>query len=101
MAKSHCGAMPLGAYPWEWKAPACAGVDQAAGDLIALSRYLHANPEVAYEEHKAAARLAEYLAAQGFQVERPIGGRPPGGPPPPSWPSTMPCPAWAMPAATT
>jgi len=60
----------------ELKAPACAGVDQAAGDLIALSRYLHANPEVAYEEHKAAARLAEYLAAQGFQVERPIGGLP-------------------------
>jgi amidohydrolase len=60
----------------ELKALARAAVDGAAPDLIAASRYLHANPEVAYEEHKAAAQLTEFLAGRGFAVERPIGGLP-------------------------
>jgi len=60
----------------ELKAAARAGVDGAARDLVSISRYLHANPEVAYEEHKAAAHLADYLERQGFRVERGIGGLP-------------------------
>lgn len=60
----------------ELKAAARAAVDGAGQDLVSLSRYLHANPEVAYEEHKAAAHLAEYLEGQGFRVERGIGGLP-------------------------
>ncbi len=60
----------------ELKAAARAAVDGAARDLVAVSRYLHANPEVAFEEHKAAAHLADYLERQGFRVERGIGGLP-------------------------
>ncbi len=60
----------------ELKRVARAALDGAAKDLIAVSRYLHANPEVAYEERKAAAHLAEFLAGLGFHVERPIGGLP-------------------------
>jgi len=60
----------------ELKAAAPAAVEGVGNDLIAISRYLHANPEVAYEEHKAAAHLADFLERQGFRVERHVGGLP-------------------------
>jgi len=34
-----------------------AEVDRLAPDLLATSRFLHVNPELAYEEHKAAEQL--------------------------------------------
>lgn len=38
--------------------------------LIELSEQLHANPELGWQEHRAAAWAAEYLAAVGFEVEK-------------------------------
>ena len=49
-------------------------VDRLANDLEALSRRIHDNPELAYQEVKAAGWLAEFLGARGFKVERGVGG---------------------------
>ena len=49
-------------------------VDRLADDLEALSRKIHDHPELAYQEVKAATWLADYLAAQGFEVERGVAG---------------------------
>src|SRR3990172_2190334 len=46
------------------------GVAGAADELIDVSRRIHANPELAMEEHQAAALLSERLEAHGFQVKR-------------------------------
>ncbi|WP_401000746.1 M20 family metallopeptidase [Agromyces sp. GXQ0307] len=43
-------------------------VDAAAARLIALSEVLHANPETAWEEHRAAAWVGEALSVGGFRV---------------------------------
>jgi len=43
-------------------------------ELIALSREIHADPELAYEERRAADRICALLAKHGHQVERPLGG---------------------------
>lgn len=42
----------------------------AADDLLALSRRIHGQPELAFEEERAAGWLAETLDAAGFHVER-------------------------------
>ena len=49
-------------------------VDRLADDLEALSRRIHDNPELAYQEVQAAGWLAEFLDARGFKVERGVGG---------------------------
>jgi len=49
-------------------------VDRLADDLERLSRRIHDNPELGYQEVKAAAWLAEFLGAQGFKVERGVAG---------------------------
>jgi amidohydrolase len=51
-----------------------AAVDRLADDLESLSRRIHGAPELAYQEVKAAAWLAEFLGKQGFKVERGIAG---------------------------
>ncbi|HEY9326376.1 MAG TPA: M20 family peptidase, partial [Candidatus Limnocylindria bacterium] len=45
-------------------------IDQRRDALFELSRAIHANPETAYEERKAVARLSEFLEKSGFKVER-------------------------------
>ncbi len=52
------------------KARAKEGVAAAADELIDVSLRIHENPELAMQERKAAALLADRLEAQGFQVER-------------------------------
>jgi amidohydrolase len=42
--------------------------------LTELSRNIHANPELRFEEHKAAAWICELLEARGHKVERKAGG---------------------------
>ncbi|MDQ3548445.1 MAG: hypothetical protein M3439_06455, partial [Chloroflexota bacterium] len=42
--------------------------------LIQMSQTLHANPELLFEEHKAAALLTEELEEHGFEVERGVAG---------------------------
>lgn len=43
-------------------------------DLIAFRRDIHAHPELAYEEHRTAARIAEALREMGLEVHEGIGG---------------------------
>lgn len=49
-------------------------VDTLAADLDKLSRQIHDNPELGYQEVKAAAWLVEFLDKQGFKVERGLAG---------------------------
>ncbi len=43
-------------------------------DLVRLSREIHADPELAYQERRAAARIAALLATHGHEVQMGIGG---------------------------
>jgi amidohydrolase len=52
------------------RAAALAAVDAAADSLVRLSKFIHANPEIALEEVKASAACAEFLEERGFAVER-------------------------------
>lgn len=45
-------------------------VDKLLPELIALSEWLHAHPETAWEEHKSARKCADYLLEKGFKVEQ-------------------------------
>ncbi|HVR89244.1 MAG TPA: M20 family metallopeptidase [Candidatus Limnocylindria bacterium] len=45
-------------------------IDDKREGLIALSMALHADPEIGYQEFRASARLADFLEANGFAVER-------------------------------
>ena len=51
-------------------------VDACAADLQALAARIHANPELRFEEHKAAGWLCEILEARGHAVEKGLGGLP-------------------------
>lgn len=50
------------------KAAAQAEVEAHRAALIELSHAIHDDPELSWEEHRAAARVAELLAAHGFDV---------------------------------
>ena len=58
------------------KEAARAAVDAARSDLTGLSRRIHANPELGYEEEQASGWLEETLDAAGFAVEPGICGLP-------------------------
>ncbi|MFQ5839281.1 MAG: M20 family metallopeptidase [Candidatus Methylomirabilales bacterium] len=49
-------------------------VDQLAPELLQVSRTLHANPELAYQEHQAVALLTGLLEEKGFRVTRGVAG---------------------------
>ena len=44
-------------------------IDSLREELLTLSHNIHANPEIGYQEHKAAGFLTEFLKSQGFEVE--------------------------------
>ncbi|HSL75548.1 MAG TPA: M20 family metallopeptidase [Candidatus Limnocylindrales bacterium] len=48
-------------------------VEAARDEIIDLSHRIHADPEPAFEEHHAAAWVAEVLRRHGFDVEHPAG----------------------------
>jgi amidohydrolase len=54
------------------KAGARERLESARKDLLALSRRVHAHPELGFEEERAAGWLADALDAGGFAVERGI-----------------------------
>jgi amidohydrolase len=54
------------------KPRANAEIERRRDELIDLSLRIHATPEVAFQEHKSSAMLADYLEANGFAVERGI-----------------------------
>jgi amidohydrolase len=58
------------------KAAARRAVADARTDLIGLSHAIHADPELCFEEHRSAARVAEALAGAGFDVETGVAGLP-------------------------
>ena len=49
-------------------------VDREFDRLWKLASYIHANPEIAFEEKKAAHALSSYLQEQGFAVKTGIAG---------------------------
>lgn len=51
-------------------------VDHLSDELWGLALRIHANPELAYHEEKAAAWLTELLERRGCRVERGVGGVP-------------------------
>ncbi len=51
-------------------------VDRLNSKLVRTSQAIHANPEVAFEEHQSMALLADLVEKAGYQVERGIGGLP-------------------------
>ena len=51
-------------------------IEDRRAELLHLSHEIHAHPETGFEEHQAAARVAEALEAAGFEVEREACGIP-------------------------
>jgi amidohydrolase len=54
------------------KAAVIADIDARYRQLADLSRQLHDNPEIAFEEHRSSALLVEFLEQNGFNVEKGI-----------------------------
>jgi amidohydrolase len=48
-------------------------VEAAAPEILGLSHEIHADPEPAFEEHRAASRVAAAIARHGYAVEHPAG----------------------------
>jgi amidohydrolase len=57
----------------ELKARAAAAIEANRDEILALSRAIHADPEPAFEEHRAAARVAAAIAGHGYAIEHPAG----------------------------
>ena len=55
------------------KSQICSEVDSLAQDMYGISEFLKANPETAYQEHKACEYLSRVLKDKGFVVEKGVG----------------------------
>lgn len=53
-----------------------AAINDAAPTLIELSHYIHAHPEMGYEEHLSSAAVADAAERAGFRVERGVANLP-------------------------
>ena len=51
-------------------------VDLERGEILQLSHRIHANPEIAFEEVRAAQWISDLLADRGFDVQHPAGSLP-------------------------
>ena len=58
------------------KKTAVAWVDGAKGDFEEIAKYIWDNPELSLVEFKSSARLEEYLAKNGFKIEKGVAGMP-------------------------
>ncbi|MGZ0230851.1 MAG: M20 family metallopeptidase, partial [Acidimicrobiales bacterium] len=54
----------------DFKARVCAAIDDRRDLLVGVSHELHANPELAFDEHHAHQVLTDALEAEGISVER-------------------------------
>lgn len=70
------GAASAGAAKETVKETAVAAVDRHGDELIDLADRIWEFAETALREHRSAALLADYAAAQGFTVERGVAGMP-------------------------
>jgi len=50
-----------------------AAVERSREEILALSHAIHADPEPAFEEVRAGARVAEAIRRHGYEVEHPVG----------------------------
>ena len=62
--------------PSELKARARAAIEAHREEILALSHAIHADPEPAFEEHRAAGRVAAAIAGHDYAVEHPAGRLP-------------------------
>lgn len=53
-----------------------AAIDAASGEILDLSRWMTAHPELSLEERETSRRYVAYLEARGFEVERASAGLP-------------------------
>ncbi len=58
----------------EPKEEARQAITQARPSLLALSRSIHAQPELGFQERKACAQITNLLESRGLPVERKVGG---------------------------
>lgn len=58
----------------ELKSRVCETVDALRPEILAVSHYIHENPELAFREHKAADRLCEAVRAAGAPLRREVYG---------------------------
>src|SRR4051794_16628926 len=65
-------ARPAGPFA-DAKLAAAQAVEASREEILDLSHRIHAAPEPAFEEHRAAAWIAEVLRGHGFTVEHPAG----------------------------
>jgi len=49
-------------------------IDEISDELAGISHVLHANPELAFQEHKSMALLADTAERHGFEVQRGVAG---------------------------
>lgn len=54
--------------------PLPAALEARREALVALRRDLHAHPELAFDEHRTSQVVADFLAAQGIEVQRGLAG---------------------------
>ncbi len=54
--------------------PALDAIRAHEDEMVAIRRQIHANPELAYEEHATAELVAERLTRWGYEVHRGLGG---------------------------
>jgi hippurate hydrolase len=54
--------------------PAIDEIRQHEDEMVAIRRQIHANPELAYEEHATSDLVAERLQRWGYEVHRGLGG---------------------------
>ncbi len=54
--------------------PALADIRAFDAEMVAIRHQIHANPELAYQEHATADLVAERLARWGYEVHRGLGG---------------------------
>lgn len=49
-------------------------LDENLDDLWSMAQYIHANPELGFEEYKACQVQCDYLKSKGFEVKQGVGG---------------------------
>ena len=61
---------------YKMKARAMEWIDRRSGRLIEIAKTIWSHPELAMEEYRSSAILADELERQGFDVERGVAGMP-------------------------